>query len=145
MTEKKHALTFGAAQEQNAPAMAASRRRAGIEKAQARREPKPAWLFTEAEDFIRGLDEGLYAEAVPERKGIVWNAICQSLRDKNMTQIELAEKMGMNADHLRRVIGGRRSLTANIAVRLSEVLGIETCEWMEWAEQDALDKVYAHS
>lgn len=47
-----------------------------------------------------------------------------------MTQTELARSMGVPTNRISQLISGRRALTAETALRLEAVLGVDATTWM---------------
>lgn len=47
-----------------------------------------------------------------------------------MSQAELARKMGVPTNRISQLVGGKRSLTAETALRLEAVLGVDATTWM---------------
>jgi len=52
------------------------------------------------------------------------------LRPLEMSQAELARKMGVPTNRISQLIAGKRGLTAETALRLEAVLGIDATTWM---------------
>jgi len=47
-----------------------------------------------------------------------------------MSQAELARKMGVPTNRISQLVGGKRGLTAETALRLEAVLGVDATTWM---------------
>jgi antitoxin HigA-1 len=48
----------------------------------------------------------------------------------NLSQAELARRMGVPTNRISQLVAGRRALTAETALRLEAVLGIDATTWM---------------
>lgn len=52
------------------------------------------------------------------------------LEPLGMTQAELARRLGVPSNRISQLVAGKRVLTAETALRLEKVLGIEAATWM---------------
>ena len=62
------------------------------------------------------------------------------LEARNISQAELAEKLGMNRSQVNEIIKGKRNITADLALLLEKVLGIDAEYWLNAQKQYELDK-----
>ena len=65
--------------------------------------------------------------------------IKDELKERNMTQKQLAAESGIKASGLRETINGKRSVSLNVAVALEKVLGVPADVWMNMQTQYDLD------
>lgn len=65
--------------------------------------------------------------------------IKDELRERGMTQKQLAEQTGIKPSVLSETINGKRSLSLNVAVALEKALGIPADIWMNLQTQYNLD------
>ena len=65
--------------------------------------------------------------------------IKDELKERNMTQKQLAELTGIKPSVLSETINGKRSISLNVAVALEKVLGIPAEVWMNLQTQFNLD------
>ena len=65
--------------------------------------------------------------------------IKDELKERNMTQKQLAEMTGIKASVLSETINGKRSVSLNVAVALEKALGIPAEVWMNLQTQYDLD------
>lgn len=63
----------------------------------------------------------------------------EQLEDRGMTQQELAERMGVSAKHISKLIHGTVALTEPVAVKLEYVLGIPAKFWMNLETRYRID------
>lgn len=56
--------------------------------------------------------------------------LTEFLRPHNMTQVELAKRMGVPIQRINTLINGKRDMTAETAILLSKVLGTSSEFWM---------------
>ena len=52
------------------------------------------------------------------------------LKPLNMTQVELAEKLGVSYPRLNELVHGKRGVTPDTALRLERLLGMEAQFWL---------------
>ena len=65
--------------------------------------------------------------------------IKDELKERNMTQKQLAAESGFKASVLSETINGKRSVSLNVAVALEKVLGVPADVWMNMQTQYDLD------
>ena len=65
--------------------------------------------------------------------------IKDELKERNMTQKQLAVESGIKASVLSETINGKRSVSLNVAVALEKVLGVPADVWMNMQTQYDLD------
>ena len=65
--------------------------------------------------------------------------IKDELKERNMTQKQLAAETGTKASVLSETINGKRSVSLNVAVALEKVLGVPADVWMNMQTQYDLD------
>ena len=65
--------------------------------------------------------------------------IKDELKERNMTQKQLATESGIKASVLSETINGKRSVSLNVAVALEKVLGVPADVWMNMQTQYDLD------
>ena len=65
--------------------------------------------------------------------------IKDELKERNMTQKQLAAESGIKASVLSEAINGKRSVSLNVAVALEKVLGVPADVWMNMQTQYDLD------
>ena len=65
--------------------------------------------------------------------------IKDELKERNMTQKQLAAESGIKASVLSETINGKRSVSLNVAVALEKVLGVPADVWMNMQTQYDLD------
>ena len=65
--------------------------------------------------------------------------IKDELKERNMTQKQLAAELGIKASVLSETINGKRSVSLNVAVALEKVLGVPADVWMNMQTQYDLD------
>ena len=65
--------------------------------------------------------------------------IKDELRERNMSQKELAQHTGIKPSVLNETIKGKRAISLNVAVALEKVLGISADYWMNLQMQYNLD------
>lgn len=65
--------------------------------------------------------------------------IKDELKERKMTQKQLAEQTGIKASVLSETINGKRSVSLNVAVALEKALGIPADVWMNMQTQYDLD------
>ena len=65
--------------------------------------------------------------------------IKDELRERNMSQKELAQQTGIKPSVLNETIKGKRAISLNVAVALENVLGISADYWMNLQMQYNLD------
>ena len=65
--------------------------------------------------------------------------IKDELKERNMTQKQLAAESGIKASVLSETITGKRSVSLNVAVALEKVLGVPADVWMNMQTQYDLD------
>lgn len=65
--------------------------------------------------------------------------IKDELKEREMTQKQLAEQTGIKASVLSETINGKRSVSLNVAVALENALGIPADVWMNMQTQYDLD------
>ena len=65
--------------------------------------------------------------------------IKDELKERNMTQKQLAAESGIKASVLSETINGKRSVSLNVAVALERVLGVPADVWMNMQTQYDLD------
>jgi addiction module HigA family antidote len=63
------------------------------------------------------------------------------LEAREMKQIELAKALGIAKNVMSEVIGGKRSITPELAVRLEDALGIKAEFWMKYQVAYEIDKI----
>ena len=65
--------------------------------------------------------------------------IKDELKERGMTQKQLADETGIKASVLSETINGKRSVSLNVAVALEKALGIPADIWMNMQTQHDLD------
>jgi addiction module HigA family antidote len=65
--------------------------------------------------------------------------IKDELKERNMTQKQLAAESGIKASVLSETINGKRSVSLNVAVALEKVLGVPADVWMNMQTQYNID------
>ena len=65
--------------------------------------------------------------------------IKDELKERNMTQKQLAAETGIKASVLSEIINGKRYVSLNVAVALEKVLGVPADVWMNMQTQYDLD------
>lgn len=68
--------------------------------------------------------------------------IKDELRERNMTQKQLANETGIKASVLSETINGKRKVSLNVAMALENVLGIPAEIWMNLQTQYDLDTAH---
>ena len=68
--------------------------------------------------------------------------IKDELKERGMTQKQLAHETGIKASVLSETINGKRSVSLNVAVALEKVLGIPADIWMNMQTQYDLDSAH---
>lgn len=67
----------------------------------------------------------------------------KEIQERGLTQVVLAEKMGVLRHHISDIIHGRRNITPKLAVKLEIALDIEAQFWMNLQTQFDLAQVRA--
>ncbi|MBP5513659.1 MAG: HigA family addiction module antidote protein [Bacteroidaceae bacterium] len=68
--------------------------------------------------------------------------IKDELKERNMTQKQLASETGIKPSVLSETINGKRNISLNVAVALERVLGIPADMWMNLQTQYDLDSAH---
>ncbi|CAD5258061.1 MULTISPECIES: HigA family addiction module antitoxin [unclassified Imperialibacter] len=63
------------------------------------------------------------------------------LEAREMKQIELAKALGIAKNIMSELIGGKRNITPELAVRLEDALGIKAGFWMKYQVAYEIDKI----
>lgn len=63
------------------------------------------------------------------------------LEAREMKQIELAKELGIAKNVMSEIIGGKRNITPELAVRLEDALGIKAEFWMKYQVAYEIDKI----
>lgn len=63
------------------------------------------------------------------------------LEARAMKQIELAKELGIAKNVMSEIIGGKRNITPELAVRLEDALGIKAEFWMKYQVAYEIDKI----
>jgi HTH-type transcriptional regulator/antitoxin HigA len=79
-------------------------------------------------------------ELTPEQAFHPGEDLKDELDARNISQGELARKLGMKKSQINEIIRGKRNITANLAILLEDVLGIDADYWMNAQKQYELDK-----
>jgi HTH-type transcriptional regulator/antitoxin HigA len=63
------------------------------------------------------------------------------LEAREMKQVELAKELGIAKNVMSEIIGGKRNITPELAVRLEDTLGIKAEFWMKYQVAYEIDKI----
>lgn len=67
--------------------------------------------------------------------------IKDELSTREMKQVELAKELGIAKNVMSEIIGGKRNITPELAVRLEDALGIKAEFWMKYQVAYEIDKI----
>ena len=79
-------------------------------------------------------------ELTPEQAFHPGEDLKDELEARNISQAELAGKLGMKRSQINEIIKGKRNITADVAILLEKVLGIDADYWINAQKQYELDK-----
>lgn len=76
------------------------------------------------------MESKVYVEPIPSQAIHPGSILLDELEDRGITQKDFAKAIGMEASHFNSLVKGKRRLTADIALKLEQELGIRYIVWM---------------